>query len=71
MWLPVNTQIKQTTPFRVSTTALTLQDVKSISLDKFTALDDNSLFTLEQLPVRPYEKDDNVQMDITVEMNLN
>ena len=32
--------------------------------------EDTSIFKPEQLPTRPYEKDYNVQMDITIEMNL-
>jgi len=69
--VPVNTQIQQTIPFKVSTTQLFLQDLKSINLDDITELEDNSIFKLDQKPVMPYEKDNIVQMDMTVEMNLN
>ena len=48
-----------------------LQDVKSINMDDITELEDDTIFKLEQKPPMPYEKDDIVQMDITVEMNLN
>ena len=68
--MPVNTQIQNSIPFQVSTTELFLQDFKSINLDDITELSDNSIFKLEQKPVMPYEQDDIVQMDITVEMNL-
>ena len=68
--MPVNTQIQNSIPFQVSTTELFLQDFKSINLDDITELSDSSIFKLEQKPVMPYEKDDIVQMDITVEMNL-
>ena len=71
MWVPVNTQIQQTIPFLVSTTELFLQDVKSINLDDLTELSDSSVFKFEQKPVMPYEKDFVVQMDISIEMNLN
>ena len=70
MWLPVNSQVQQTTPFKVLTTQLYLQDM-FINLDDLTELQDESIFKLEMLPLKPYEKDYNVQMDITVEMNLN
>ena len=46
-WVPVNTQIQQTIPFKVSTTELFLQDVKTINLDDLTELADNSIFKLE------------------------
>ena len=71
MWVPVNTQVQQTTPFQVSTTEVFLQDRRSISLDELTELSDNSIFKFEQKPMKPYEKDEIVQMDITIEMNLN
>ena len=70
MWVPVNTQIRQTTPFKISTTQLILQDT-IINLDDMTALTDDTIFSLEQKPLMPYEKDLITQMDITVEMNLN
>lgn len=39
-------------------------------MDDLTELDDDSLFRLKPLPLRPYEKDFDVQMDITIEMDL-
>ena len=41
-----------------------------INLDEITELDDASVFKLESQPLRTYEKDYNVQMDFTIEMNL-
>ena len=35
-----------------------------------TALEDYSIFKLDNLPNLPYEKDKFVQMDVTIEMNL-
>ena len=69
MWVPVNSQIQQTIPFKVSSTQLYLQDIP-INLDEITELDDASVFKLEPQPLRTYEKDYNVQMDFTIEMNL-
>ena len=59
MWLPVNSQVQQTTPFKVLTTQLYLQDM-FINLDDLTELQDESIFKLEMLPLKPYEKDYNV-----------
>ena len=39
-------------------------------MDELTVLEDESIFTIEQLATRPYERDKIVQMDVTVEMNL-
>ena len=56
-------------PFKITTTQLYLQD-EIIALDEITELEDASIFKLEMLPLRSYEKDYDVQLDITVEMNL-
>ena len=69
MWVPVNSQIQQTIPFKISSTQLYLQD-EAINLDELTELDDASVFKLDIQPLRSYEKDYNVQMDFTIEMNL-
>ena len=41
-----------------------------INLDEITELEDASVFKLEMLPLRSYEKDYDVQLDVTIEMNL-
>ena len=46
-----------------------MQD-KDIDLDDITELHDSSVFSLEPLPVRSYERDYIVQMEISIEMNL-
>ena len=56
-------------PFKITTTQLYLQD-EIIALDEITELEDASVFKLEMLPLRSYEKDYDVQLDITIEMNL-
>ena len=56
-------------PFRVSKTQLYLQD-KDVDLDDLTELFNNSIFEIESLPIRSYEKDYLVQMEISLEMNL-
>ena len=58
-----------TMPYKISQTHLYLQD-EAINLDDLTELEDGTIFTLEESPIRSYEKDKFVQMDITVEMNL-
>ena len=46
-----------------------LQDM-DVDLDSLTEIEDSSIFQIEPLPIRSYEKDYCVQMDITLEMNL-
>ena len=40
-------------------------------MDDLTELEDASIFRLDAEPIRSYEKDFDVQIDIQVEMNLN
>ena len=61
--------MRTTYPFRVTQTLLSLQD-EVINLDDLTELADDTIFQLEEMTVRSYEKDLHTQMDITVEMNL-
>lgn len=68
-WIVVNTQFQQTIPYVVKRTRIMLQD-KTIDLDDLTEWEDEALFRLENLPSRPYEKDYDAMMDITVEMDL-
>ena len=51
-------------------TEVSLQD-KDANLDDLTLLQDDSIFEIELKRSRTYEKGYDVQMDITVEMNLN
>ena len=46
-----------------------LQD-EIVHLDDITKIEDDSIFKLEKLASYSYEKDSIVQMDITIEMNL-
>ncbi len=41
-----------------------------INLDDMTALEDNRVFRMEQMPNYSYEKDTQTQIDISIEMNL-
>ena len=51
-------------------TRIILQD-ELINLNQLTEKASSSPFTLEMLPKQPYEKDREVQQDVTLEMNLN
>lgn len=68
-WLPFNTQVRQTIPFKVTKTELDLQDL-DIDLDDFTEYTDISPFKLEKQPAQSYEFDDGVQLDVFIEMNF-
>jgi len=67
-WIPVNDKDQETTPYKVSKTYLELQD-ESLNLDQVTLINDEALFKVEVLPTRPYTKDFNAMMDVTIEMN--
>lgn len=70
LWITINTQVRQTYPYRIAQTHLFLQD-EIIHLDDITELEDPQLFTLEPLPSRSYEKDLDTWFDLTIEMNMN
>ena len=65
----INTQVQQTAPMRVLTTELELQD-EFVNMDQLTMVEDASVFRLELMPFTSYEKDYDVQVDVTVERNL-
>jgi hypothetical protein len=46
-----------------------LQDLW-VNFDKITEYEDESLFQLKPKAIMPYEFDDNVQLDITIEMDF-
>ena len=56
-WLRINTQVRETTPFKVSMSQLFLQDYTMINLDDFTELENEEVFGLEEQSKQPYEKD--------------
>lgn len=56
-------------PFQVSRSEVKLQDY-DIDLDQITETFDGTIFNIDPLPIRSYEKDYDVQMDISIEMNL-
>lgn len=62
--------MRQTTPYKIQTTHLELQD-EIADFDDLTALEDGRVFSLIKQPVISYEKDKNAQVDITIEMDLN
>ena len=54
-WVPINTQVRQSIPFKISMSTLFLQD-KNVDLDEITEVIDNSMFKVDQIPVRSFEK---------------
>lgn len=70
IWLPINTQAQQTVPFKVATTHSYLQDM-FVNLDSLTEIEDERVFRFNLEPFKSYEKDYDVQVDITIEMDLN
>lgn len=68
-WMYVNTQMQEQIPFKISKQSVSLQDMH-FDLDSMTEISDNSIFYIEQMPKRSFEKERYVQVDITIEMNL-
>ena len=62
--------MQQTIPFKLATSLLFLQD-RFINLDELTELEDDTVFRFKIEPFKSYEKDYDVQVDITIEMDLN
>ena len=50
-------------------TEVSLQDMV-VNLDDLTRISNDNIFEIEKIQTRTYEKDYDVQMDVTVEMNL-
>ena len=61
--------MRMTFPFKISQTRLFLQD-EAINLDDLTELEDGTIFSLDEMSIRSYEKDKHAQIDITIEMDL-
>ena len=52
----INTQVRETVPFKVTLSELTLQD-EYIDLDDITEITDDSVFKLTEMPIKVYEFD--------------
>ena len=68
-WISVNTQWQQTLEYKFTMTEVSLQDMV-VNLDDLTKIKNDGIFQIEKVQTRTYEKNYDVQMDITVEMNL-
>ena len=69
VWLAINTQTIQTTPFQLSESKLHLQDMP-VNLDDFTEEELDFVFQMEQIQPFSYEKDKDTTMDVTFERNM-
>lgn len=58
-------------PFKVSRSAIELQDFNMIDLDDLTMRELDAVFQIEPIPIFHYENTDNVWLSITLEMNKN
>ena len=70
-YLLVNTQIRQTLPYKIDSTELELQDFDVIMLDKHTRIEMTELFRVTKQAVISYERTDNTWFSISFERNLN
>ena len=65
----INTQVRETVPFKVTLSELTLQD-EYIDLDDITEITDDSVFKLTEMPIKVYEFDTQTQLQLSFVRNL-
>ena len=70
VYIPISSQTRTLTQFKLSQTHLELQDYDQIMLGDWTLDAFTGLFSLMKKDSLPYEKDDRVQISVTVEMDL-
>lgn len=58
-WIRINTKVRETLPYSIVRTELELQD-EYINLDEITKIENSSVFSIKELPSRPYNFDDDV-----------
>ena len=68
-WIRINTKVRETLPYSIVRTELELQD-EYINLDEITKIENSSVFSIKELPSRPYNFDDDVVQNISIEMDL-
>ena len=56
IYLPINTQVQNSVVYKLQKASVDLQDY-AIDLDSVTEIEDDSIFTLDWIADRPYEKD--------------
>ena len=69
MWMTINTRSAWTTPFKLTTSELSLQDM-AFNFDSLTEENNENVFRLEPKIPYSYEKDDDTLMNVTIERNL-
>ena len=68
-YIPISRSIRSLVPYKIAQTRLELQDTDLIEINEFTLDERDDLFTLALKPVLPYEKDNNVQMQVRIEVD--
>ena len=68
-WIPINTQIREEIVFKASLTQLDLQD-RRWQWSNWTQENIQDVFKLHETKKRPYEFQDNVHIQITIEFDL-
>ena len=70
VYLPINTQVRQNIPYKVQLTELELQDNMGMMLGDLTKDQKDDIFEIKSLSTKPYEKFDNVWLQVSVEMDF-
>ena len=68
-WIPIRTQSQVSVPFKVQSSRINLQDY-FVNFDSLTELENDRVFGLQELPLRPAEWDENVIINIQFEVSL-
>ena len=70
VYLPVSTQAREIIPYKVQLTELELQDNMGMMLGDLTMREKDDIFEIKNLEKKPYEKLDNIWLQVTVEMDF-
>ena len=69
-YIPISSQIRQISQYRVHLAHLELQDYDTINLDQVTVINLENLFSVKKMEYIPYEMPNNVWTSVTFDLSL-
>ena len=69
-WIPLNSQIREQSNYKISQTFMELQDYEIIELDDLTKLEIEESFVWKQIRSIPYEFPDAIHSAVAIELDL-
>ena len=69
-YIPISSQIRQISQYRVQMAHLELQDYDTINLDQVTVINLENLFSVKKMEYIPYEMPNNVWTSVTFDLSL-